>query len=123
MEAKSTLKCKKYEKYEIPTFNLPNFQDRVIQGSGIRGNVGTYKAESLPNITGTLDQWVVGSGTLNNTGVFGTTSSKVTGNYGGSTVSAQAQVPIFNANASSSTYQTNAPVQPNAILIQCCIKY
>ncbi|MBR4397123.1 MAG: hypothetical protein IKS93_04645 [Methanobrevibacter sp.] len=77
----------------------------------------------MPNITGTLDQWVVGSGTLNNTGVFGTTSSKVTGNYGGSTVSAQAQVPIFNANASSSTYQTNAPVQPNAILIQCCIKY
>ena len=29
------------------TFNLPNFQDRVIQGSGTRGTVCTYKEESL----------------------------------------------------------------------------
>ena len=28
-----------------------------------------------------------------------------------------------NANLSSSTYQDFAPVQPNALLIQCCIKY
>ena len=29
----------------------------------------------------------------------------------------------FDAARSSPTYQDNAPVQPNAILIQCCIKY
>ena len=42
----------------ILTFNLPNFQDRVIRGSGTRGTVGTYKAESLPNITGGVRKFV-----------------------------------------------------------------
>jgi hypothetical protein len=29
----------------------------------------------------------------------------------------------FDASGYSSTYQDNAPVQPNALLIQCCIKF
>ena len=29
----------------------------------------------------------------------------------------------IDASRSSSTYQNNAPVQQNALLIQCCIKY
>lgn len=95
----------------------------MIQGSGTRGNVGTYKTESLPNITGTIDQWIVGSGGLNNAGVFSTTTSKGEGNYLGGGQHTNSQVPIFNANASSSIYQNGAHVQQNALLIQCCIKY
>lgn len=105
----------------IWTFNLPDFQDRVIQGSGTRGNVGTYKVESLPNITGT---W---AGVYNSIGLSGA----VSGTYGTSTlpesviVGQQGVYALFNINASrsSSTYQTDAPVQQNALLIQCCIKY
>lgn len=41
-----------YQLLSNTTFNLPNFNDRVIQGAGTRGSVGTYKAESLPNISG-----------------------------------------------------------------------
>lgn len=32
-------------------------------------------------------------------------------------------LPAFDASLSTSTYQDNAPVQQNALLIQCCIKY
>lgn len=61
------------------TFNLPDFQDRVIQGSGIRGNVGTYKTESLPNITGHSICDFLGS--EQNTGAFYDIVSLETTNY------------------------------------------
>ena len=105
------------------TFNLPNFQDRVIQGSGIRGNVGTYKDESLPNITGS---W---AGIYNSIGLSGAVSG--TFKHDGSqpkttfTNDSAPESALFDINASrsSSTYQDSAPVQQNALLIQCCIKY
>lgn len=103
---------------------MPDFQDRVIQGSGTRGNVGTYKAESLPNITG------------NSFGSFFLDFTDYGSSLFGSTVSSGYQGKIANGNAgstgnqlnldasrSSSTYQNGAPVQSNALLIQCCIKY
>lgn len=111
----------------IWTFNLPDFQDRVIQGSGTRGNVGTYKTESLPNITG----FAVGS--TNQVGQFQQNARNgcvETYNKGPGYITSQFTTSIVaadsfqvNASWSSSTYQDNAPVQPNALLIQCCIKY
>lgn len=112
------------------TFNLPDFQDRVIQGSGTRGNVGTYKAESLPNITGSL----YNSGNeFQDVGLDGGVASGAIQIETDSTSRLANQNMegfdnynlgwSFDASLSSPTYQDGAPVQPNALLIQCCIKY
>lgn len=97
------------------TFNLPDFRDRVIQGSGTRGGVGTYKAESLPNITGSLPI-VCSAG-----GAFIFTGSET--NYGFTTSYPNSTHIEIDASRSSSAYQNGVPVQQNALLIQCCIKY
>lgn len=107
------------------TFNLPNFQDRVIQGCGTRGVVGTYKAESLPNISGKVS---VGS----QTGIISTVSDQSEGVFYADedrsycpspNQQATGKVLGLNASRSSSVYQDDAPVQQEALLIQCCIKY
>lgn len=101
------------------TFNLPDFRDKVIQGSGSRGNVGTYKTESLPNITGVVGftdartNYISGAFTARSIGVA---NSAYSGN-------AQQYVADFSASSSSATYKNGAPVQQNALLILCCIKY
>lgn len=95
----------------------------MIQGSGTRGNVGTYKTESLPNITGKLRS----SSTADSdaSGAF----YYITQPSGQGLMGADAGLLKWNsfaglnASRSSSTYQNNAPVQQNALLIQCCIKY
>ena len=108
------------------TFNLPDFQDRVIQGSGTRGNVGTKKAESLPNITGSIDTGSSGTGTAtylkNPLGAFNRRT--INADWGLKSGNSNDVFGLmFDASRSSSTYQDSAPVQPNALLIQCCIKY
>lgn len=106
---------------------MPNFQDRVIQGSGTRGNVGGYIPESLPNITGAfkLAGQNVGNSTFDGfSGAF-YNSTSYSGYYQTPTGTSGigGALPAFDASLSTSTYQDNAPVQPNALLIQCCIKY
>ena len=88
-------------------------QDRVLQGAGTRGSVGTTVNESLPNITGTgqMRCW----GTVSCTGAFedigggaaknGTDSNDKYLNF------------KFDASNSSSTYQDNAPVQQDGYLV------
>lgn len=112
------------------TFNLPDFQDRIIQGAGTRGNVGTKKVESLPNITGTLYN---SNTTYQDVGLddgvaFGaikieTDSTPRLANQNTSGYDNYNLGWSFNASRSSPIYQNDAPVQPNALLIQCCIKY
>ena len=110
------------------TFNVPNFVDRVIQGSGTRGNVGNYKSESLPNITGITGfarntsggGWV---GTYNPSGCFYQASTNTGNGLGSSQTNVTAGVLGFAASNSSSTYQNNAPVQQAATVVQFCIKY
>lgn len=96
----------------------------MIQGSGTRGTVGTYKAESLPNITGeykTHTRSTMGEA-LGVSGAF-KISDTTTGGVGAYAAGITEKYLSFDAANSSSTYQDGAPVQPNAILIQCCIKY
>jgi hypothetical protein len=95
----------------------------VIQGSGTRGNVGTYKTESLPNITGTVS-YVCIDQTQNNLGVFTQYIRETNVNKNTTTNGGENMVDLgFDASRSSSTYQNSAPVQQNALLIQRCIKY
>lgn len=100
----------------------------MIQGSGTRGNVGTYKDESLPNISGYLQSDMNHTGWLGlrGTGSFyqeGTVSNAAQTTSVASMQSDQGSTLYFKASRSSSTYQNDAPVQQNALLIQCCIKY
>lgn len=81
----------------------------MIQGAGTRGNVGTYKAESLP-IPTHYHTFNIGNGE-------NVASAPDLGIPTGGT---------FNTNDAvgfSSPYSAGAPVQQNALLIQCCIKY
>lgn len=106
----------------------------MIQGSGVRGNVGTYKTESLPNITGAVYS-ILGQRVMAWGGASGWYSGALYGSRKANP-SANGQYPssstyestandgiAIDASLSSSTYQNNASVQPNALLIQCCIKY
>lgn len=90
-------------------------QDRVLQGAGTRGVVGTTLNESLPNIKGFFE----GSG---NRTAFQAVGGAFNGTYILGTGGADAATTGFihvdlDASLSSSTYQDNAPVQPDAYLV------
>lgn len=85
--------------------------DRVLQGAGTRGTVGTTLEESLPNIKGSVvpaEKLQSYSGVFYDNGAkWANTQSYTTGGNGLG----------FDASLSSSTYQDNAPVQPDAYLV------
>lgn len=91
--------------------------DRVLQGAGTRGSVGTTVNESLPNITGETSlgatTGVVSSAVK--TGAF--KQGVATYSNGASAVSAATYSIGFDASLSSSTYQDDAPVQQDAYLV------
>jgi hypothetical protein len=91
-------------------------QDRVLQGAGTRGAVGTTINESLPNIKASLANY------QNKTGInaspdsalyFGSSSNTLPGGAS----SAGFTGLYFDASRSSSTYQDNAPVQQDGYLV------
>ena len=94
--------------------------DRVLQGAGTRGSVGSTVNESLPNLTGEVSkngEYGFISDDIAGTklsGVFkkGTQLSNATS---GATITGWAIG--FDASLSSSTYQDDAPVQQDAYLV------
>lgn len=93
----------------------------MIQGSCNRGGVGTYKSESLQNISSSVNGFRIDPTVQSQ---YGALSFEVSS--GGATngcVYIKTGVLSINASRSSSIYQNSAPVQQNALLIQCCIKY
>lgn len=116
------------------TFNLPNFTDRVIQGAGTRGNIGDYISESLPNFNATF-QSNLQSGQTNRaaltwnqyaTGTAGITplnTGSLAANTSGINIVGGCTGFTIDLSDYAETYQNNAPVQQQALLIQCCIKY
>ena len=113
------------------TFNLPNFNDRIPQGNGNRGVVGTYLSESLPNITGRI-----GSNNDGNAAIYRNAENNTDGkslyvekiniygmnNVGSNTETLQYSI-LLDASRSSSIYQAGAPVQQSAVVVCFCIKY
>lgn len=88
-------------------------QDRVLQGAGTRGVVGTTINESLPNIKGEFR--AVGS---TSSGVFVRDNSGTNTNLGsGSNANYISGFTSLDASLSSSTYQDNAPVQQDGYLV------
>lgn len=102
------------------TILIPNSQwqlvanDRVLQGAGVRGTVGTTINESLPNLKGSF----TGSHeTLTSfTGVFYAGANGR--NYQGNTATdSYPKTRYFDASRYSSVYKDGAPVQQNAYLV------
>lgn len=111
---------------EIPrvkkrTFNLPNSNDRVLQGKGTRGAVGTQLNESLPNIKGAFGYNIITEGFVPGSGAIST----FPGDYNAGAFGTAYTMRSFSFNAShhSSIYQDNAPVQQDALCINYIIKY
>ena len=110
------------------TFKLPDARGRFPEGAN--GNLGTYHAAGLPNITGS-GKWsfmgitVTGgeytasfSGAITNTNKSSFNQSFTTGAWGTSTSGI-----AFNAASSSSIYKANSTVQPASFCCQYLIKY
>jgi hypothetical protein len=90
-------------------------QDRVLQGAGTRGAVGTTINESLPNIKGKFVayRWT-GSSSYSGAIYQSDIVTNMTMNAG-NTVGQATQ--NLDASLSSSTYQDNAPVQQDGYLV------
>ena len=95
--------------------------DKVLQGAGTRGSVGTSLDESLPNIKGKFGSWDNKSNYGWNMGEGCFAREQGTSSYRYSSVSeSNSDVAIkmtFEASRSSSTYQDDAPVQQDAYLV------
>lgn len=120
----------KMQKYEKPTFNLPDFQGRYLK----QGTSGTYGNESLPNIKGSGNPAVVynnaggadGIYLAGLSGAFSAQSTVSTIKYYNSPGTANKTAAIgfnFNASNSSSVYQNDAKVNPDNAEVLYCIKY
>ena len=111
------------------TFNLPNLDGRVLQGTTNTGSVGTYLEAQLPNISG---GFVGRPNELNAIGSFGGgtgafRSSIKGGTSGAQTLSINETTQIedqmtFQASFSSSLYKANSTVQQKAMQLLPCIR-
>jgi len=103
------------------TFNLPDFTDRVLQGSS---TAGTILNAGLPNITGEFGRLTGynGSDPGTFTGAFKTKGNLNLSN-GGTASSTNARQADFDASRSSSIYGKSSTVQPPALTTRYYIKY
>lgn len=94
-------------------FKLPRTKWGLV---GLRDSVGGYVSESLPNITGTTGYFLTGNQGQQGywTGAFQESSSSKHSGAHSYTDNRYSVDVVFNASASSSTYQEDAPVQQRA---------
>jgi len=111
------------------TFNMPNFNNRTLQGSGIN-SLGVTLDAGLPNITGTFNMAGYNdksssliasspiSGMINRGDILVTDSGcNYTNNSG------KRYQYNLNASWSNSIYGNSTTVQPPALVVNICIKY
>lgn len=97
------------------TFNLPNLQDKFIQGTGTN-TVGTTMEAGLPNITGTV-------GALWGGGANGAFTPTYYDDAGGVNSGGARQIVTIDASRSNSIYGNSDTVQPPAVVMNYIIKY
>lgn len=103
------------------TFNLPNLQDKFIQGAGTNA-VGTEMSAGLPNITGEFGAQGSTSFVSVGTGAFRVAQiGRIDGDYSDQDNYSLKQ--SFDASRSNSIYGNSNTVQPPAICMNYIIKY
>ena len=103
------------------TFNLPNLQDKFIEGAGTNA-VGTEMSAGLPNITGEFGAQGSMPVTSLGTGAFRVAQiGRIDKDYSDKDNYSLKQ--SFNASRSSSVYGKSDTVQPPAVVMNYIIKY
>lgn len=109
------------------TFNLPNLDGRVLQGTTSTSKVGQYLEAQLPNITGGFNDrrsdslWPT-SGT-NAFWSAGKTEASENLYAIDANRNFQANVITFDASRSSNIYKASSTVQPPALKVLPCIRF
>ena len=85
------------------TFNLPNLDGRVLQGTTSTSKVGQYLEAQLPNITGSVID-VMTNGAIDSKGAFAIPTSWSAGKSSSSSADTKAMNLNFSASSSSSIY-------------------
>lgn len=103
------------------TFNLPNLQDKFVQGAGANA-VGTEMSAGLPNIEGEFGAQGSDVAISVGTGAFRVSKNGYidSGTSGNDSYSVKQS---FNASRSNSIYGNSDTVQPPAICMNYIIKY
>lgn len=109
------------------TFNLPNLQDKFVQGAGANA-VGTEMSAGLPNITGVTPDYFVGwynAKSITGAIKLSASSNSTTANISNNTTPTNTKSMLldFDASRSSSIYGNSDTVQPPAIVMNYIIKY
>ena len=102
------------------TFNLPDLQHRVLEGTNTTSEVAQKVEAGLPDITGALFQ--LSSDVISRTGAFAGT--KVTREKATTIVgSTQSEIELtFSAQSSNGVYGQSGTVQPNALRLLAIIR-
>ena len=104
------------------TFNLPNLDGRVLQGTSDTSKVGQYLEASLPNITGGFGVW---GWTLNGncSGAFSVSSSGNDPDFDNSGAGTSYAWASIDASKISNFYSDDSSVQAPAVVGLICIRF
>ena len=104
------------------TFNLPNLQDKFIEGASNTNAVGTEMSAGLPEITGYFNTYDYKQSSAS--GVFTKTIANAESSPNVTTSNHSPYSKFeFNASRSSSIYGNSDTVQPPSICMNYIIKY
>lgn len=111
----------------LTTFNLPNLQDKFIQGSSGTNTVGTIKEAGLPNITGSVLVRASGSDSgeiiSSQYGAFSIKNGTSWQSLQRTSTNGYGDVLEIDASKSNSIYGNSNTVQPPSIVMNYIIKY
>ena len=111
----------KYGSENKAFFNLPNLNDRFIQGASDKNKVGSYLSPSLPNIKGKISSFMhynSNSQLFQISSGIGDNKGNISGGYPYDTAF------TFDANKYNGIYKDNCnTVQPNSLCLNYIIKY
>ena len=112
----------KYGSENKAFFNLPNLNDRFIQGASDKNKVGSYLSPSLPNIKGKISSFMHYNSNSKlfqiSRGIGDNKGNESPGSYPHDTAF------TFDANKYNGIYKDNCnTVQPNSLCLNYIIKY
>lgn len=101
------------------TFNLPNLTDKFVEGSA---TAGTVKSAGLPNITGSINDAIVGGRYQISGAITQNWHAKELAQLGSGSTFGYTSYNV-DASASNSIYGKSSTVQPPALTMRYIIKY
>lgn len=106
------------------TFNLPNVNDRCLEGTTNTANVGKYLEAGLPDITGNYaaTDWFRDISRIQSSGALFNDTSKGSRSQTGASGYSGSQTVGFQAAKSNATFGKSSIVQPNTFYTLMIVK-